>query len=175
MTSRWARAVTPISSTREPRPFQHASAHHGATEHEGASAIPACKCSPRRNRIALPRYADLEHEIESWVREQRMRPWVRQHQRLERQYWERQQRNLSFTRLLVAPPRRPLASVTATADVDVEAAIRLAGAEAMAARDATAAAADRAEVALQRAALAATSGDTAGAPPGSPGGVADCH
>ena len=128
---------------------------------------PACKCSPRRDRVALPRYADLEHEIESWVREQRMRQWVRQHQRLERQYWERQQqRHLSFERLLAsaAPPRRPHASVTETAGyVDVDAAIRQAGAEAVAARDATAAAADRSEVALQRAALAATSGDTAGA------------
>ena len=128
----------------------------------------ACKCSPRRDRVALPRYADLEHEIESWVREQRMRQWVRQHQRLERQYWERQQqRHLSFERLVAsaAPPRRRShASVTETADhVDVDAAIRQAGAEAVAARDATAAAADRSEAALQRAALAATSGDTAGA------------
>ena len=128
----------------------------------------ACKCSPRRDRVALPRYADLEHEIESWVREQRMRQWVRQHQRLERQYWERQQqRHLLFDRLVAsaAPPRRRShASVTETADhVDVDAAIRQAGAEAVAARDATAAAADRSEVALQRAALAATSGDTAGA------------
>ena len=84
-----------------------------------------------------------------------------------RHHRQQQQRHLSFVRLVAsaAPPRRRShASVTETADhVDVDAAIRQAGAEAVAARDATAAAADRSEVALQRAALAATSGDTAGA------------